>query len=137
MDQPLHLLFPSDLLTTKFLLLQEGGKLVPSLIKINVHNTHHTDLIYTSASLFCHSWEKEWCVNEELVYCRWSFDWLCLIKQSKAVKCVCCCLLCPVRDPRAPWLSSWTVEQGQEHRALCASCTSPCAKGLSLTTPAL
>lgn len=51
----LHLPFPSDLLMTKPLLLQEGGKLAPlwsSLINIHVPNTRHTDLIYTLASLF-------------------------------------------------------------------------------------
>lgn len=73
MDKPLHLPFPSDLLMTKLLLLLEGGKLArlwSSLINIHVGSTHHTVLIYTSASLFSQSREKERCVDEELVY-RW------------------------------------------------------------------
>lgn len=126
MDQPLHLPFPSDLLMAKLLLLQEGGKLAPlwsSLINTHVRSTQHTDLIYTSASLFSQSWEEEWCVNEELVYRRWGwvcFDWLCLIKQSRAMQCVCCHLLGPVRDPSSA--AGRRAEQGQEHRALGASC---------------
>lgn len=97
-DRPLHIPFPSDLLMTKLMLLQEGGKLAPlwsHSMNMHMHNTRHADLIYTSASLFSQSWEKEWCVNEELVCRRWGwvcFDWLCLIKQSKSDEM---CLLPP------------------------------------------
>ena len=71
MDQPLHLPFPSHLLMTELLLLQDGGKLAPvwsSLINIHVCNTPDTDLIYTIVFLFSQSCGKGSCVNEEMVY---------------------------------------------------------------------